>query len=801
MKPWQIALRALLRRPGYCLTATLMLVLGIGAVTALFSLVDTILVKPLPYPDADRLVTLLEASPSKSKPESLIAPVRLEDWNRMNQTFETISGLYSENVTDTSGSEPERLASRRVSPRYFEVYRASPLIGRTFTKKEELFGGPKSAVISYGLWTRRFGRDTGVIGKTLVLGGIGYTIVGVMANDFMAPSIDLWLPAQLAPAIVRLRQNRFFSGVGRMRPGVTIQQAQADLARVERALAAEFPETDKDWSAIVTDLKSYRVGSYRRALLLMFASVVLLLLIAVANIAGLTLAQLNRREREIAIRSSVGASRAQVIAMVMREILLIAAAGAVCGGTVAAMLIRIVARRFAELPRITELHFDWRALAFAAATGVAAAMMFGMIPAIQATRADLAPVLAESSRSVSSGRRRLQSGLVVAQLAVTIVLIATAGLLLRSYYNLTRVDSGFSTTNVITFHVGAAWDENRPHIGRLQQQLIEELQRLPSVEAAGFTSFLPATGATLNFPVELEGVVKESEKGPFMVGERTISSGYLQALHLPLIAGEWCPPLEPFKFNGAHKSMVNRRFVELYAKNQNVIGRHVSYPQSVIPNAPANEIVGVVGDTREDGLGIVPGPYMYDCSTAGSWPDPEYVVRARGGDRAARTLMEQVRQIVHRIDPQRAVFAMKPLDTLLDDALEQPRLNAGLLGLFAAAALLLASVGLYSLITLLVTARTREIGVRIALGADAWTIMRLVFAGAGRLVSAGIGLGLAMTMASERVLRTTLFGVSPLDPWTLAGAVIVLSAVSLLAAFLPARRAAAVDPLEAIRAE
>lgn len=801
MKPWQIALRALIRRPGYCFTAILMLVLGIGATTALFSLVDTILVKPLPYPDADRLVTLLEASPSKSKPESLIAPARLEDWNRMNQTFESISGLYSENVTDTSGPEPERLAGRRVAPRYFDVYRAEPLIGRTFTKQEEIFGGPGAAVISYGLWTRRFGRDEKAVGRRLVLRGMGYTIVGVMSKDFAPPGIDLWLPAQLAAGVVRLRQNRFLSGVGRMKPGITIQQAQADLARVERALGEQFPQTDKDWSAIIGDLKAYRTGSYRRALLLMFASVGMLLLIAVANIAGLTLAQLHRREREIAIRSSIGASRLHVIAMVMREILLIATAGAACGGALAALLIRIVAKQFADLPRIAELHFDWRVLAFAAAASLGAAIVFGMIPAIQATRTDLAPVLAESTRSISGRHRRLQSGLVLAQLAVTVVLLASAGLLLRSYYNLTRVDAGFSTANVITFHVGAAWDEDRPRIGRLQQQIIEELQRLPSVEAAGFTSFLPATGATLNFPIALEGAGQTQDNGPFMAGQRTATSGYLAALHVPLLAGEWCPPLEPFKFNSSIKAVVNHRFVELYSKHQNVVGRWYSYTLSSIPNAPHNQIVGVVGDVTEDGLNVAPAPYIYDCPTAGSWPDPEYVVRARGGERAARSLMEEVRQIVHRIDPQRAVFGMKMLDTLLDDALEQPRLNAGLLALFAAAALLLASVGLYSLIALLVTARTREIGVRIALGADAWAIMRLVLAGAGKLVSAGLGLGLAMAMASERVLRTTLFGVSPLDPWTLAGAAGVLSAVSLLAAFLPARRAAAVDPLDAIRVE
>jgi putative ABC transport system permease protein len=387
---------------------------------------------------------------------------------------------------------------------------------------------------------------------------------------------------------------------------------------------------------------------------------------------------------------------------------------------------------------------------------------------------------------------------VVAQLAVAILLLSSAGLLLRSYYNLTRVDTGFNTANVITFHVGAAWDEDRPRIGRLQQQIVGELQRLPNVEAAGFTSFLPATGATLNFPVVLEGVGQTQEQSQLMVGERNVTSGYFQALHVPLAAGEWCPAPAPFAFNSTHKSMVNRRFVDLYAKNQNVIGRHFSYAQSILPNAPQNEIVGVVGDVKEDGLAVASAPYVYDCPTAGSWPDPEYVVRARGN---AQSLMEEIRQVVHGIDPHRAVFGMKMLDSVLDAALQQPRLNAALLGVFAATGMLLAAVGLYSLMTLVVTARRREIGVRMALGADAGAIVRLVLGGAGRLLALGVGLGLGMTLVAERVMKSALFGVSPLDPWTLAGAVGVLAGISLVAALLPARRAAALDPLDAIRAE
>ncbi len=774
-----------------------MLALGIGATTTLFSVVDTILLKPLPYPNPDRLVTLLEASPSKNKKDSLVAPARLEDWNRLNQTFEAIAGNYSENVTDTSGQEPERLAGRRVSPRFFTVYGSAPLLGRTFHPDEEMAGGPTVAVISYGLWTRRYGQDPGILGRRLVVAGKGYSIVGVMPKEFAAPSVDLWLPAQLNPVLMGIREARFYGGIGRMKPGVTMQQAQADLARVQQQLGEQFPQTDKGWSAIAYDLKEQRVGEYRRTLLLVFGAVALLLLITMANISGLTLAQLHQREREMAIRSSVGASRLQVIATVMREIFLIAAAGAALGATLSVWCVALVSKLFADIPRMVELTFDWRALAFTAAASLVATLVFGAIPALQSTRSDLAPMLAESSRSVSGRNRRMQGALVVAQLAVTVLLLSSAGLLLRSYYNLSHVDSGFQTDHTIAFHVGAAWDEDRPRIGRLQLQLLAELERYPGIEAAGMTNFLPATGATLNYQITLEGLSQTEDNGTYTVGERTVSSGYLKALKFPLVAGVWCPAVEPLDFTkpAPAKAMVNRRFVELYGKGQNIIGRHFRFSQNP-PSYPADEIVGVVGDVREDGLAAAPAPYIYSCAPAGAWPDPEYVVRTQGDPRA---MLQQIRSVVHGVAPTRAVFGVKLLDGLVDDALEQPRLNTRFLAMFAAAAMLVASVGLYSLISLVVTARTRELGVRIALGAGRAQIMRLIFAAAGQLLIVGTVLGLALTFGAERLIKSMLFDVNPLDALSLAAAIAVLVAVSALASFLPARRAASIDPLEAMR--
>jgi len=324
MPHWKAALRSIARRPAFTITTVIVLAFGIAANSALFSIVDTVLLKPLPYPNPNRIVQVMEANPARNERASLVAPGRLDDWGRLARSLEAISGLYSENVTDTSLAEPERLAGRRVAPGYFAVFGSSPLIGRTFLPDEEKFNGPRAAVISEGLWTHRYHRDPSVLGRLLVLSGAAYTIVGVMPAEFAAPAIEVWLPAQLSPFLQRMRDARFFTGVGRMKPGVTIEQARSDLQGVCLRLGEQYPKTDKDWSALVTDYKERQTGSSSRMLTLMFGAVAMLLLILCANIAGLLLGQLQRRERELAIRSSLGATRAQIAAVVLREVAVLA---------------------------------------------------------------------------------------------------------------------------------------------------------------------------------------------------------------------------------------------------------------------------------------------------------------------------------------------------------------------------------------------------------------------------------------------------------------------------------------------
>ena len=797
MTHWKLALRSLTRRKAFTAVVVAILALGIGANTAVFSVVDAVLLKPLPFPDSDRLVNVLEASPSKSEPESLIAPARLADWNRLNHTFDGIAASYAENVTDTSGAEPERLAGRRVSPGYFRVFGTRPLYGRTFTPDEDVAGGPASAVIGYAFWTRRYHQSPAAIGRRLIVQGAGYTIVGIMPKDFQTANIDVWIPAQTPPFLMRIREARFYSGVGRMKPGVSIAQAHDDLARVQRQLGEQFPQTDKGWSALVRSLKEVRVGDYRKTLLFVFGAVAMLLLIAVANIAGLMLTQLQQREREMAIRSSIGATRTQILGAVMREILLMAAAGVALGCALAVWLVEAAGKMFPTLLAPGGFQLGWRALAFAAA-GVGAATLCGLLPAWQATRANLSAILAQAGRGGSGGRHQWQRGLVAGQVALTVLLLASAGLMLRSYYNLAHVDLGFDPSRTVTFHMGAAWNEDRTRIGQMQEALVDQLARTPGVEATGFANFLPASAATLRYQVALVETARTEETGKINTGERSISRGYLKAMGAPLVAGTDCPDLRTLSAPPP-KALVNRRFVELFAKGHNLVGQHIRFLQDLAtPDAQAMEIVGVAGDLREDALNVAPGPYLYVCIAPGGWPDPEYVVRAQG---SPGPLEQAIRPIAHQIDPTRAVFGVKTVPEVLNESLDEPRLKSRVVTVFALAAMLLAAVGLYSLVALVVTARTREIGVRMTLGAEPRQIVGQLMAGVGRLLAIGAVAGLLLTWMADRLLRALLFGVNATDGVTLSGALLTLAVVAALATFVPARRAARIDPLAAIRGE
>lgn len=786
------ALRSLRRRPGFALSAIAMLAFATAATTTVFAVVNTVLLQPLPYPSADRLVTVFESMPSKSDKTSLIAPPRLVDWQRMNTSFDAVSASYAENVTDTSTPMPERLQGRRVMPSYFNVFGVSPVVGRVFSQEEERFEGPGAVVISDGLWQRRFQRASSAVGTSMLFGGKPFVIVGVMPPLFAAPTVEVFLPAQMPPFLMTLRDNRFLTGVGRLKAGVTIDAARADLALVQQRLGEQFPATDKDWRAALTNLRDARVSGDARTLWLVFGAILMLWLIGVTNIAGIMLVQLQRRAREFAVRAAIGGSRADIAGAVLSEVMLIVAAGSVIGLALAAACLYAVPAVFTALPRMNELHLEWRAALFAVASSAIAALIFGVWPALRAARGQLAQTMTLSARGSSGKRHAMQHVLVAAQVALSLLLAGSAGLLMRSYYNLTNVDTGFSTDGVMTFHVGARWDEDRIKVGALQTQLLERLAAVPGVEAAGMANFLPMDGATLRAKVVVDGITGPERDGTMSAGTRMVSSGYLPTLSVPLVKGEACSPLKT-DFNARGQVLVNASFVSRFADGRDIVGRTLAVQGA----RGGYTIAGVVGDIVEDTPTSQAAPYIYTCDSAGSWPDPEYVVRTRD----VRAFPAALRDVVKQIDPNRAVFSLQTLDAMTSDLRQTPRLNAGVVMMFAGAALLVAAMGLYSLFMLLVSERVREIGVRLALGASPIVVIRLVLDGALKLLAIGVGCGLALNFAAQKIIGASLFHVAPNDPLILAGAVAVLAAVSALAVAVPALRASRVDPMIAMKAE
>jgi putative ABC transport system permease protein len=788
---WRQAWRSLARRPAFLAATVLTLAFGTGVTTAVYSLVDAVLIKPLPYPDAEALVTVYELSPSTSDRRSLVAPGRLRDWHRLNRSFVAISGTNTESVTDTSGHEPERLAAVRVAPRFFDVYGQRPIAGRWFSDDEERDTGPNAVILSERFWTRRFNRDPSAVGRALVIGGRGYPIVGVMPASFTSAATDVWLPGKTNAWLLGQREARFLNGVGRLKPGVTIEQAAGDLALVQEELARRFPQTDRGWSAEIRSLKQARTDSSRRGLVLVFASVGALWLIAVANIAGLTLVQVRRRARELAVRAALGASRGRAIATVWREGLIVGALGALLGFALAIGLVRMIPAVLTATPRLNELTLDWRALSFTVITTLLATVVVSVVPAVIGTRRDPQRMMAMGSRGVAGGRHRFQQGLVVAQVALSVALVGSATLLLRSYYNLTTVDRGFDASGVITFHVAAAWSEDRYRVGLLQTQLLTQLADLPHVQAAGMTNFLPAPGGSLRYALRVAGLTGPNADGTMTVGSRTVTEGYLRAIRAPLVAGSFCPPIR--MGDKSRYAMLNQRFVDVHAPNLNLVGRVLQLAQG----GTTYTIVGIVGTMSEDGPAVTPVPFAYMCSEPGWWPDPEYVVRTSD----PRALAGDLRQIVNRIDPARAIFGLRPLAEVVDGAFDQPKLDAAILTSFASAALALAAIGLYSLFMLVVSDRTREIAVRLAVGASPREMIRLVAAAAARLLAGGIVLGVGLTAAADRVLRGVLFGVTPFDAAALAASAAVIAMVAMAAVAAPAIRAARVAPTDALRGE
>jgi predicted permease len=791
----RFGLRGVRKAPAFSAAVILTLALGVGANSAVFSAINAILLRPLPFPHGDRLMLLRQYNRQSKSPQMFTAPVRLEDWNRMNSTFQAITGYYTEDVSEISGPLPEKVTRAYVAPRFLQVWGIAPALGRDFTPEEEKFGGPEGILISDRFWRRRFNGDPRAVGQTLRFGkNYSGTIIGVMPASFLFPdrNVDMWSPIPVDSPYAQSRESTWYTTIGRLKEGVSLEQARADLAVVQGRLASQFPATDAKLGVEIEPLKESTVAGSRRSLWALFAGVTLLLLIACTNIAGLLLARATHREHEIAVRFSLGASRRAIIAQLLAEVFVLACIGSLAGlclSVAAAKGFQMMAR---DLPRVDEISLDWRIVAYSLACAVAATFLCGTFPAWRATREGIGVSLSRNARTQVSGRHPVQWLLAGVQVALAVTLLAGAGLLLRSFQELGRVSPGFDPSHVLTLHISASWGETADMKGLTQRinHTLNTLRALPGVEAAATSSTLP--GVPNQFPAELKMVEGETDPNRKIIVEmRFVSNGYFATLHIPLLAGEACR-----ESTNQTDIVVNRSFAGAYFGQNPVIGHHLlSNAFSGFPLT--GEIRSIVGDAREQGINLEPMPVVYWCVSA-PVPDPNYLIRTQGEPLA---MAQTVRGAIHQVEPGRSVFDVMPLEERLSDAFAETRMRTVLLTLFALTAVALACVGLYGTISYLVTVRRREVGLRLALGAQRWQIAARFLLQGLRVCVVGCVCGLALAAASGRLLAGMLYGVTLSDRATMFGVVLMVLLLAGVAVLLPALRAACTDPMSVLREE
>ena len=787
------AIRFLRKSPSFSIVVILTLALGIGANSTVFSAIDAIILRPLPFPNGNQLVALYQHDYKGRDANTFVAPARLEDWNRLNSTFQAISGYYFDDLSETSNSLPEKVTECLVAPRFLEVMGVSPALGRAFTPQEEHWGGPNAALISYAFWQKRFHGDPGAVGQKLHIGGYSYSIVGVMPASFQFPKneVDLWTPSAPDAPFAQRRDETWFTVIGRMKPGVTLEKASADLAIVQRQLGKQFPKPDAELTVQAEPMKEVIVGSARSSLWLLYGSVSLLLLIACSNIAALLLARMTEREHEVSIRFSLGASRLAIVVQLLTEVFTLALLGSLAGLLVAAASARGFHLLAKTLPRAEEIGLNWQIVAYTLVAAMFTTLLCGLFPALRGTRRTLAQALAAGGRTQVSTRGTLQWLLVGTQITLAVTLLIGAGLLLRSFQQLSRVYPGFEPSHVLTFQVSGSWGETTDMKNVVQRidHTLESVRTLPGVEAASTAAMLPGVSSQYQIEFKIDGKLEPGH--PILADSRYVSAGYFDTMRIPLLVGESCRHA-----SNTSDVMVNRAFADKYMGDTLAVGHQLS---GAVYNdfLPQGMIRGIVGDAREEGLNTQPVPTVYSCFSAPD-PFPNYLVRTHGDPMA---MAETIRRRIHEIEPTRSVYAFAPLQEHLDEASSENRLRTMLLTVFAATAILLACIGLYGTLSYLGRLRQREVGVRLALGAMRNQIVARFLLQGLRVAVIGCVAGLALGLGLSHFIGSMLYGVSALDPATYGGVICLILLVAACASLVPALRAAHVEPVQILREE
>ena len=797
-------LRSLRKRPGSTAIALVTLALGIGVNTAIFSAVDSILLRPLPFKDPDRIVSVWEQTPSVGIQQNQAAPANFFDLRNQNQSFAALGAYGPLDINLTGAGDPERLDGQLVTANVFSILGVAPALGRTFLPNEDQPGQEHVVVLSDALWARRFNRDPSIINRNIALNGESFTVVGVMPRGFFFPvrETELWTPWAMEPDQASGRGDHYLGIVGRLRTGVSIEGANADLAAIGQRLAAEYPRTNEGLGFIARSLHRDYVGDLRLPMLILFGAVGLVLLIACANVANLLLAQATTRRKEIAIRIALGARRWTIVRQMLVESLLLACGGGLLGVAGAYWGVEALTKFLPEsLSKLQGVNIDARVLLFTLGVSLLTAIVFGGLPALLASRTTPGATLSDVARDVAGGTsgRHVRRLLVVSEVALAVVLLVSAGLLIRSFQLLRQVEPGFNPENALTMRMVLPFPKYAKKEARsaFYDEVLRQVKETPGVEAAGMITFMPLSFNGMNFSFSVEGRAAPSDLNlPFALF-RVVSPDYFRAMGIPLLRGRYFETQD--SQDTTPVTLINRRLAEQYWPGEDAIGKRIKVGPADSPNSWLT-VVGVVGDVRQTGLQVQKlefyVPYMQERR---SFMAPRDLVVRTKADQAV--IAAAVRKAVWSVDKDQPVSNVRTVNEVFSAAISQERFQALMLGLSAALALVLACVGLYGVISYSVVQRTHEIGVRMALGAQPVDVLSLVIRQGMSLTFAGLILGIVAGTFVTRVLTDMLFGVTPRDPLTFAGVPVLLLIVAFLACYIPARRATRIDPLIALRYE
>jgi len=798
IKDIRYGVRGLLKRPGFTVIALVALALGIGANTAIFSLVNAVVIRPLPFPDPDQLVWVFGNIRSGGNRAS-VSPPDFLDYRSQNKTFEQFaaSGTQPLSVNLTGSGDPERITASMVTGNYFDTFGITPAIGRGLTLENEKSGQDQVTVLSHAFWQKRFAGDASIVGKTLTLDSRSYQILGVMPAGVSLPqTADLWVPINFdGDPEMKWRKAHFLRPVGRMKPGVTLTQAQADTDMIAAHLEQQYPDSNTGWNLRLLSLREQLVGGTRTILFVLFGAVGFVLLIACANVANLLLVRAAARQKEIALRTALGASRLRIIRQMLTESLLLSILGGALGALLAVWGVQLLVSLSGDsLPPTVNVGIDTNVLAFTFVISIVTGLLFGLAPAFRTANVNLIDSLKDGARgSEGTLRNRTRSLLVVFESAVAVILLIGAGLLVRSLIALQRVDPGFDANNVLTLRIDLPRQkyEGEGRKAKFFEQLEARISSLPGVQSVGLITELPMSGQLNDLPFTVEGRPPVTVDQAFDADFRLVNQHYFSALHIPLLRGRNFTEQEVREAKLV--TVVSQQLVDTVFPNEDPMGKRLVSAMG----GQAFEIIGVVGDIRHRSLQNQPFPAMYfpilDVSTR-----MNLVIRTQNDP---LSIVGAVRQEVKALDPDQPISAVKRMSDWVDSSVSSQRYSTTLLAAFAALAMILAATGIYGVMSYTVAQRTHEIGVRMALGARRRDVLKLVVRHGMLLTLVGVIIGVAGALGLTRVMASLLFGVTAKDPLTFVAVAGLLSAVAFIACFVPALRATKVDPLVALRYE